>query len=135
MLRLIGILVAATAVVAAEAQPPSQERPRDLVLETPAAAAKLPPGTVPRGYALVVGVGQYENLESSKQLQFPETDAESIYRILINHEGGSFPAENVHLLKGRQATRENILDQWARWVAWLDKYLKGAKGDGKIAND
>jgi len=34
-----------------------------------------------------------------------------------------------------QATRENILDQWARWVAWLDKYLKGAKGDGKIANE
>ena len=33
-----------------------------------------------------------------------------------------------------QATRENILDQWARWVAWLDKYLKSAKGDGKIAN-
>jgi dienelactone hydrolase len=34
-----------------------------------------------------------------------------------------------------QATRENILDQWARWVAWLDKYLKGVKGDGKIANN
>jgi len=116
MLRLIGILVAATAVVAAEAQPPSQERPRDLVLETPAAAAKLPPGTVPRGYALVVGVGQYENLESSKQLQFPETDAESIYRILINHEGGSFPAENVHLLKGRQATRENIRRELEVWL-------------------
>ena len=34
-----------------------------------------------------------------------------------------------------QATRENILDQWARWVAWLDKYLKGARGDGRIANN
>ncbi len=33
-----------------------------------------------------------------------------------------------------QLTRETILDQWARWVAWLDKYVKGAKGDGKIAN-
>ena len=32
-----------------------------------------------------------------------------------------------------QATRETNLDLWARWVAWLDKYLKGTK-DGKIAN-
>jgi len=34
-----------------------------------------------------------------------------------------------------QATRENILDMWARWIAWLDRYVKGAKGDGKIANN
>jgi dipeptidyl aminopeptidase/acylaminoacyl peptidase len=33
-----------------------------------------------------------------------------------------------------QATRETNLDLWARWVAWLDKYLKTTK-DGKIAND
>ena len=26
-----------------------------------------------------------------------------------------------------QATRENILDQWARWVGWLDKYVKNPK--------
>ncbi len=28
--------------------------------------------------------------------------------------------------------RETVLDQWARWVAWLDKYVKGA-GDKKKA--
>ena len=33
-----------------------------------------------------------------------------------------------------QATLETNLDLWARWVAWLDKYVKGVK-DGKIAND
>lgn len=33
-----------------------------------------------------------------------------------------------------QATLETNLDLWARWVAWLDKYVKGAK-DGKIANN
>jgi dipeptidyl aminopeptidase/acylaminoacyl peptidase len=22
--------------------------------------------------------------------------------------------------------RETVLDQWARWVAWLDKYVKNA---------
>jgi dipeptidyl aminopeptidase/acylaminoacyl peptidase len=32
-----------------------------------------------------------------------------------------------------QVTRETNLDLWARWVAWLDKYLKPAK-DGKIAD-
>lgn len=32
------------------------------------------------------------------------------------------------------ATRETVLDLWARWVAWLDKYVKGENGKGKIAN-
>ncbi len=27
--------------------------------------------------------------------------------------------------------RETVLDQWARWVAWLDKYVKGAGKPGK----
>lgn len=26
-----------------------------------------------------------------------------------------------------QAARETVLDKWARWVAWLDKYVKNAK--------
>ena len=34
-----------------------------------------------------------------------------------------------------QATRENILDQWARWIAWLDRYVKGAKTEGKLATN
>ena len=25
--------------------------------------------------------------------------------------------------------RETVLDQWARWVAWLDKYVKNARKD------
>ena len=34
--------------------------------------------------------------------------------------------------------RETVLDQWARWVAWLDKYVKNANttpAKGKIASD
>ena len=27
--------------------------------------------------------------------------------------------------------RETVLDQWARWVAWLDKYVKNAGKPGK----
>ena len=29
------------------------------------------------------------------------------------------------------ATRETLLDLWARWSAWLDKYVKNPKKDGK----
>ena len=28
--------------------------------------------------------------------------------------------------------RETVLDQWARWVAWLDKYVKNAGGKPKV---
>ena len=118
MLPTIGFLFAAAALTAgagAQTQT-SQDKPRDLVLETPDSKPKLPPGSVPRGYALVVGVSQYKNLDASKQLQFPESDAESIYRILINHEGGSFPAENVHLLKGPQATLANVRRELEEWL-------------------
>jgi tetratricopeptide (TPR) repeat protein len=114
VLLLVATAAAAGAPVHAQTQPP--EKPRDLVLETPGDKSKLPPGTVPRGYALVIGVAQYKNLEPSKQLQFPESDAESIYRILINHEGGSFPAENVHFLKGRQATLANLRRELEEWL-------------------
>ncbi len=33
------------------------------------------------------------------------------------------------------ATRETLLDLWARWTAWLDKYVKNAKEAEKIAAD
>jgi len=114
MLRVICILLA-SAALAAQARPPAQEKPRDLVLETDS-KPKLPAGTIPRCYALVVGVAEYKNLDASKQLRFPESDAESIYRILINREGGSFPAENVHLLKGRQATLANVRRELEEWL-------------------
>jgi len=109
MKKLICVLLASAALAA-------QEKPRDLVLETPADMRKLPAGTVPRGYALVVGVAQYKNLDASRQLQYPESDAEAIYRILINHEGGSFPAENVHLLKGKDATLANVRRELEVWL-------------------
>jgi dipeptidyl aminopeptidase/acylaminoacyl peptidase len=32
-----------------------------------------------------------------------------------------------------QVTKESILDQWARFTAWLDLYVKDAKPDKKIA--
>ena len=108
----------ATTVLAAQTpQPPPGQRgqaPRDLVLEKPATPERRP--ALPRGYALVVGVAQYKNLDAAKQLQFPESDAEAMYRVLINHEGGAFPAENVHFLKGQQATLANIRRELEEWL-------------------
>jgi tetratricopeptide (TPR) repeat protein len=128
---IVGLLccvLLSSAALTAQSQAPAKggQTGRDLVLEPdpkpdlkaePAGAGKRPiPAGVPRGYALVVGVSQYKNLDQSKQLQFPESDAESIFRVLINREGGSFPAENVHLLKGSQATLVNIRRELEEWL-------------------
>jgi tetratricopeptide (TPR) repeat protein len=98
---------------------PQNPQGRDIVL-----APKNKPlavrDAVPRGYALIVGIARYQNLDESKQLRFPESDAEAMYRVLINHEGGAFPPENVHFLKGAKATLANIkyeLEEWLPKVA------------------
>lgn len=112
-----GPLVARAQTAPAPPQTPPAapgQTPRDLVLSS---TAKPAPRTgVPRGYALVVGVANYKNLEASKQLKFSESDAEAVYRVLINHEGGAFPAENVHFLKGPQATLANIKRELEEWL-------------------
>ena len=93
---------------------------------------------MPRGYALIVGIAQYQNLDASKQLQFPESDAEAMYRVLISHEGGAFPAENVHFLKGSQATLANIrheLEDWLPSVAQpADRVVVYFAGHGFVQN-
>ena len=120
--RIAGLLCGALATTVLAAQtpqpPPAGQRgqaPRDLVLEKPATPERLA-GAIPRGYALVVGVAHYQNLDAAKQLQFPETDADAMYRVLISHEGGAFPAENVHFLKGGQATLANIKRELEEWL-------------------
>src|SRR6476620_8857645 len=69
---------------------------RDLKLERdePALPAAPVKPTIPRSYALVVGISKYEKLPESGQLLFPERDAESVYSVLISPEGGNFRAEN-----------------------------------------
>ncbi len=112
---------------------------RDLALRLD--ATQQAPEGVPRGYALVIGIANYKNLDESAQLRFPETDAEAIYRVLISKEGGAFPSENVHLLKGKEATLVNIrreLEEWLPSVAQPQDrvvvyfaghgFVKGGKG-------
>src|SRR4030095_13636019 len=105
MLRVAALLLTVLAFGQAQAPPVPPQTPagRDLVLVKPK-PAETPRAGVPRGYAVVIGIARYKNLDASRQLQFPESDADAMYRVLINREGGSFPAENVHFLKGEQAT-------------------------------
>jgi tetratricopeptide (TPR) repeat protein len=77
--------------------------------------------TIPRGYALVVGVAKYPKLPAEGQLDFPERDAESIYSILISPEGGNFRVENVHRLIGAKATRENLRKELEEWLPSVAK--------------
>ncbi len=118
MFRLAAVLLSALTLTQAQVPPSGAQVPagRDLILEKPKPPATSSPAGVPRGYAVVIGIAQYKNLEESKQLQFPESDAEAMYRVLINREGGSFPAENVHFLKGEQATLANIRRELEGWL-------------------
>lgn len=115
----------------------AQQTPRDLILAPNNKPLAVRSG-VPRGYALIVGIARYQNLEEAKQLRFPESDAEAMYRVLINHEGGAFPAENVHFLKGEQATLASIrheLETWLPSVAQpMDRVVVYFAGHGFVQN-
>ena len=112
-------------------------RGRDLVFDT-AGSGPASSLTVPRGYAVVIGVGEYRNLDESQQLLFSQSDAEAMYRVLISHEGGAFPPENVRMLTGEQATRENIryvLEDWLPAVATpADRVVVYFAGHGLVKN-
>ncbi len=113
------VLLATTAAWpgAAAARQAEQTRPqgRDLVFESESGESLELPG-VPRGYALVIGVGEYRNLDEGKQLLFARSDAEAMYRVLISQEGGAFPPENVRLLTGAQATLANVREALEGWL-------------------
>ena len=116
--RALGILAALAAALAAQAPPPEQKQQRDLKYESgPPPTKPAQPGvTIPRSYALVLGIANYKNLAAKDQLQFSERDAESIYSILISPEGGNFHAENVHKLSGPRATLANMRHELEEWL-------------------
>ncbi len=116
-LTILLLALAAQGLGSQSAVPPIETQSRDLIVRKAEPAKVL---TVPRGYALVVGVSKYKNLDPKSYLLYAETDAESIYRVLISKEGGAFPPENVHKLIGPEATKANFdreLEQWLPSVA------------------
>src|SRR3984957_4859906 len=117
-------LIALTSSVVLLAQPASQQQPtqqksRDLKYEEDRPTQA--PVTIPRGYALVIGVAKYKNLPAKSQLDFAERDAESVYSVLINPEGGNFRAENVHRLIGPKATLANLKQELEVWLPSIAK--------------
>ena len=132
---LIGL--GAAGVGAHAPQVPANQKPRDLIL-APKNTPLQVKTAVPRGYALIVGVSNYQNLDASKQLRFPESDADAFYRVLISHAGGAFPAENVRFLKGAQATLTNIKDALETWLPSVaqptDRVVVYFAGHGFVQN-
>lgn len=88
---------------------------RDLRLRKGPNAQSPKPTQVPRGYAVVIGISRYKNLNGN-DLQFAESDADAVYRVLISKEGGAFAAENVHRLLGSDASLANIRHELEDWL-------------------
>ena len=107
-------------------QPPINQRDLAVVKvekdkNQPAPAKERLTASIPRSYALVVGVSNYTHLEKSQQLFFAERDAESMFSILISTAGGNFKAENVHKLIGPKATRANLVKELEQWLPSVAK--------------
>lgn len=105
-------------------QQSSQQSERDLRIEKDVPAPAKPvaaPVQIPRSYAVVIGISEYQNLPPEQQLHFAERDAEAMYSILISPEGGNFRAEHVHRLVGAQATLANVRRELEEWLPSIAK--------------
>jgi uncharacterized caspase-like protein len=124
ILELTALATLAAALLPAQTNPqPPQRQQRDLRYEDekPAEAAKPVSAAIPRSYALIIGIAQYQNLPAEAQLKYSERDAEAIYSILISPEGGNFRAENVHKLVGPRATLANVKKEIEEWLPSVTK--------------
>jgi tetratricopeptide (TPR) repeat protein len=126
--RLVPILLLGSVLALGQATSlPPQSDSKDLAdrdlqirrLPNPQSPDQSP--AVPRGYALVIGVGKYERLDPEDFLKFSESDADAVYRVLISLQGGAFPPENVHKLIGPQATLFNIRRELEDWLPLVAK--------------
>lgn len=110
---------------------------RDMRLRKRPEAEIATPVHVPRGYAVIIGISRYKNLNGN-DLQFAESDAEAVYRVLISKEGGAFPPENVHRLIGGDANLASIrreLEDWLPSVAQpQDRVVVYFAGHGFVEN-
>ncbi len=66
-------------------------------------------------YAVIIGVSKYQDPDI-RSLKFARADAESIYQLITDPEGGGFPEDNVRLLTDEQATREAIMQTIGEWL-------------------
>jgi tetratricopeptide (TPR) repeat protein len=125
MLRTALLLTFAAACFAQaqqQAQTPPKQQQRDLKIEKIDDAGAPPKlQTIPRSYAVIVGISHYQKLPDKWQLSFPERDAQSIYTVAISPEGGNFKQENVHVLEGDKATLANVRHEIGEWLPSVAK--------------
>ena len=115
-------LALAIPALAQTSKPAPQKTQRDLKVEPDTTVtATPPPVSIPRSYALIIGISTYPNLRADQQLHYSERDAEAIYSILISPEGGNFPAENVHKLVGPKATLAAMRHELEDWLPSVSK--------------
>jgi len=118
-MRILFFIAVATALAQAPKDPLGA---RDIKIKRVASPSELGQQVrTPRGYALIVGVGNYKNLPKEESLRFSESDAEAVYRTLISQEGGRMEPENVRKLIGPKATLANIKDALENWLVKVAK--------------
>jgi tetratricopeptide (TPR) repeat protein len=122
-MRILHLLAFTALATAMTAPPPPPRQQRDLRYEDekPPDPAKPVSTAIPRSYALIIGIAQYQNLPAEAQLRYSERDAEAIYSILISPEGGNFRAENVHRLVGPRATLASVKKEIEQWLPSVAK--------------
>ncbi len=64
---------------------------------------------MPKMYAVVVGVSEYQ--DPKMNLRFADDDAESYYEFLTSPNGGNISKENITLLVNQKATRSSIIKE------------------------
>jgi tetratricopeptide (TPR) repeat protein len=118
MLRPLLCLILAS--VAVPAQTPAKKDPlggRGMSVErTPTHAQAQGPVSIPRGYALIVGVAKFQNLDPRDFLTYSESDAQAVQRVVVSKEGGNIAPENVHTLIGPRATLANFRQEIEEWL-------------------
>ncbi|MCO5269361.1 MAG: caspase family protein [Brumimicrobium sp.] len=75
-------------------------------------------------YALIIGISDYENLQS---LQFADQDALAMEDFLSGEWGANIPKENIRLLLNNHAKNGDILENGMTWL-----YDKVKPGDRAI---
>jgi hypothetical protein len=66
-------------------------------------------------FAVIIGINKYKNPDI-ESLKVAGVDANSIYQIITDPQGGGFAKENVKLLLDDQATREAITNTMGEWL-------------------
>lgn len=72
-------------------------------------------------FALVIGIKGYPKFYEHERLLYADNDAEKFVEFIQSSQGGAFRADNIFLLRNKEATKERII----KAIDWLSKRVKG----------